>query len=155
MKRVAIIYESIYGNTRQIAEEIREGIREGGNIEVRLTHPGGIHTDDLSNYDVILFGSPNHNQAPTLNLMKFIDRLAIVELENKLGTVFDTYTGGNEGIAVKKLENKIKEKLPGIKLVMEGGSFKVSGRKGPLIEGEVEKARRFGQKFREKISDEE
>ncbi|MBD3406055.1 MAG: hypothetical protein GF411_08025 [Candidatus Lokiarchaeota archaeon] len=154
MKRVAIIYESLYGNTRQIAEEIRDGLRESGNIEVRLANPGGIHTDKLCDYDIILFGSPNHNQAPTLNIMKYIDRVSIVGLENKFGAVFDTYTGGNEGIATKKLEKTIKEKIPGITLVIDGVSFKVSGRKGPLIEGETERARQMGRTLREKIPEE-
>ena len=146
MKKAVIIYESVYGNTKKIAEAISKGINEHEELESTVRKTGEIHTDELCNYDAILFGCPNHNQEPALNLLKFIDRASIVHLEGKVGAVFDTYTGGNKNVAVKKLEMKMHEKLSGIEMMGQLSS-KVNGRKGPLADGEEKKALEFGIQF--------
>ncbi|MHA1637534.1 MAG: flavodoxin family protein [Candidatus Thorarchaeota archaeon] len=151
MKKVIIIYESVYGNTEQIAIAIAEGIRHSGDIECKVTKTGGIHTDELADYDAILLGCPNHTQEPARNMTKFIDRAHIVPLEGKIGAAFDTYTGGNKGTAVGILEKIIRERLTGINLVVDGLSCKVDGRKGPLSDGEIELAQEFGKKIGQKL----
>ena len=146
MKKAIIVYESLYGNTKKIAEAISKGISKVEGVECLIRKTGEIHTDDLCDYDAILFGCPNHNQAPALNLVRFIDRAAIVHLNAKIGAVFDTYTGGNKDVAVAKLEAIILKKLPGISL--EGRlSAKVTGRKGPLANDEESRALEFGNEF--------
>lgn len=152
MKKVIIIYESVYGNTKQIAEAISKGINEHAELESIVKKTGEIHTDDLCNYDAILFGCPNHNQEPALNLLKFIDRASIVHLEGKIGAVFDTYTGGNKNVAAKKLETKVREKMLGIELIGRLSS-KVTGRKGPLADDEEQKALEFGIQFGRKLDE--
>ena len=151
LKKAIIVYESLYGNTEQIAIAIAEGIQQSGDIECIVTKPSGIHTDELSKYDAILLGCPNHNQEPALNMIKFIDRAHIVPLEGKIGAAFDTYTGGNKGIAVGKLEAIIRERLVGIELVVDGLSAKVDGRKGPLSDGEIGLAQELGREIGNKL----
>lgn len=146
MKKAIIVYESLYGNTKKIAEAISEGINKVEGVECLIKKTGEIHTDDLCDYDAILFGCPNHNQGPALNLVKFIDRASIVHLNAKTGAVFDTYTGGNKEVAVKKLKTILLEKLPGIALTGML-SAKVTGRKGPLANGEETRAQEFGKEF--------
>ncbi|MFW9870087.1 MAG: flavodoxin family protein [Candidatus Thorarchaeota archaeon] len=150
MKTAIIVYESVYGNTRKIAEAISEGINTVEGVECVIRKTGEIHTDDLCDYDSILFGCPNHNQGPALNLVRFIERSAIVHLKAKIGAAFDTYTGGNKDVAVTKLESIIKEKLPGIDLTGKL-SAKVTGRKGPLVDGEEDRAHDFGIEFGKKL----
>jgi flavodoxin len=150
MKKAIIVYESVYGNTKKIAEAISEGINNVEGVECVIKKTGEIHTDDLCDYDAILLGCPNHNQGPALNLVRFIERAAIVHLKAKMGTVFDTYTGGNKNVAVSKLETIIQEKLPGISL--EGKfSAKVTGRKGPLADDEESRAQGFGNEFGKRV----
>lgn len=150
MKKAIIVYESVYGNTKKIAEAICEGINKVEGVKCVIKKTGDIHTDDLCDYDAILFGCPNHNQGPALNLLRFIDRAAIVHLKAKIGAAFDAYTGGNKDVAVAKLETTILEKLPGIS--PQGRiSAKVTGRKGPLAKNEESKAREFGKEFGQKI----
>ncbi|MFW9957086.1 MAG: flavodoxin family protein [Candidatus Odinarchaeota archaeon] len=151
MKKVIIVYESVYGNTKKIAETISKGINENAELESIIKKTGEIHTDDLCNYDAILFGCPNHDQEPARNLLKFLDRASIVHLEGKIGAVFDTYTGGNKDVAAKKLETKVREKMLGIKLIGRLSS-KVNGRKGPLANDEEQKALEFGIQFGQKLS---
>ena len=45
------------------------------------------------------------------------------------------------------MEKQIAEKLPGLKLAAPGLSIKVGGMKGPIVEGELPKAREFGAKI--------
>ena len=150
MKKAIIVYESVYGNTKKIAEAICAGINNVEGVECLVKKTGEIHTDDLCDYDAILLGCPNHNQEPARNLIKFIDRASIVHLQGKLGAAFDTYTGGNKDVAVAKLETIILEKLPGISL--EGRlSAKVTSRKGPLADAEESKAQEFGNEFGKRI----
>ncbi len=151
MKRAIIIYESVYGNTKKVAEAISQGMKLSGEIDCRIVKTGEIHTDEICDYDVILFGCPNHNQGPALNMMKFLERASIVHVKGKIGGIFDTYTGGNKGIAVKKLGMVVEEKFTGIELVGMGFSAKVEGRKGPLADNEVEKAMEFGKELAKRI----
>lgn len=151
MKRAIIVYESVYGNTKKVAEAIADGIRSVPNIECKVAKTGEIHTDEICDYDLLVFGAPNHNQGPALNMIKFLERAAIVHVEGKMGGVFDTYTGGNKGIAVAKLSVIVKEKYPGIQLVENGISAKVEGRKGPLAKDEEQNAKNFGEKVAKKL----
>jgi flavodoxin len=150
MKKAIIVYESLYGNTKKIAEAICEGINKIEGVDCLIKKTGEIHTDDLCDYDAIILGCPNHNQGPALNLVKFIDRASIVHLSGKIGVAFDTYTGGNKDVAVVKLELKIREKLPGIEL-LSSLSAKVTGRKGPLADDEESRAQEFGREFGQKL----
>ena len=152
MTKAIIIYESIYGNTKKVADAIAEGIRESGEIDCTIAKTGGVHhTDDLMKYDAVIFGSPNHNQEPSRNMLKFIERASIVDLDTKMGAAFDTYTGGNKGIAVKKLEQAIRQKMSCITFVIDGFSAQVGDRKGPLVEGEIDRAFEFGKQVATKI----
>jgi flavodoxin len=152
MKKSIIVYESVYGNTKKIGEAISKGINKVEGVECVIKKTGEIHTDDLCDYDAILLGCPNHNQKPALNLVRFIDRAAIVHLKAKIGAAFDTYTGGNKDVAVAKLEIMIQEKLPGISLERRF-SAKVTGRKGPLADNEESRAQEFGKEFGQKLKE--
>jgi NAD(P)H dehydrogenase (quinone) len=151
MKKTIIVYESLYGNTKKVADAICEGINTVDGVNCVVKKTGEIHTDDLCDYDAILFGCPNHNQDPALNLLKFIDRASIVHLKAKVGAAFDTYTGGNKDVAVTKLVARISEKLPGIDIVSTL-SAKVTGRKGPLADGEETKALDFGLQLAKRLT---
>lgn len=151
MKRAIIVYESVYGNTKAIAEAIAEGLQQVEGVECKVVKTGEIHTDEICDYDAILFGCPNHNQAPAMNMTKFLERAAIVHVKDKIGGVFDTYTGGNKGVALTKLAVIVKDKFPGIELVGDGLSAKVEGRKGPLAESEDSTAKEFGSTIAKKL----
>jgi hypothetical protein len=68
-------------------------------------------------------------------------------LKAKWVTVFDTYLGGDFEKAVKKMEKRISEKIPGLKLITSGLSIRVGGMEGPIVEGELFKCKDFGKKI--------
>ncbi|MHA1741518.1 MAG: hypothetical protein ACTSVD_05445, partial [Candidatus Thorarchaeota archaeon] len=74
----------------------------------------------------------------------FMERATILELDQKIGAIFDTYTGGSKGVAASKLEAMVKEEIPCIKIVVQSLSARVEDRRGPLSEGEIERALAFG-----------
>jgi hypothetical protein len=61
--------------------------------------------------------------------------------------VFDTYIKGDFEKAVKKMEKRINEKVPELKLIAPGLSIKVQGMKGPILEEELPKCKEFGKKI--------
>ena len=151
MAKVIVVYESKYGNTKQVAETIIEGINEIEKIEAVLKEPKHMEPTEVLDYGVILIGSPNHIGGPTRGIKKFIDKLGKIGLEGKVGAVFDTYMGGDFNKAVRKMEKRINEKVPGLKLITSGLSVMVGGFKGPIAEGELPKCREFGKKLATQI----
>jgi len=145
--KVIVVYESKYGNTKRVAEAIIEGINEVASIETSLKELKEVNLKDVSDYDAILIGSPNHLGGPTRGIKGFIDELGKLQLKGKMFAVFDTYLGKDFEKAVKKMEERINEKIPGMKQIASGLSIKVRGMKGPIVDGELPKCREFGKKI--------
>ncbi|MBA7502555.1 NAD(P)H dehydrogenase (quinone) [subsurface metagenome] len=151
MAKVIVVYESKYGNTKLVAETIIEGLKKVKGIETVLSELKKVDLNEIPDYDAILVGSPNHLDGPTRGVKKFIDKLGKLNLKGKSAAVFDTYMGGNFEKAAKKMEKKINEKVPGLKLVAPGLSIKVQGMKGPILEEELPKCKEFGNKIATQI----
>jgi flavodoxin len=147
LTKVIVIYESKYGNTKRVAETIVEGINEIERIDAVLKEPKHVEPTEILDYDLILIGSPNHIGGPTRGIKKFIDKLGKIGLEGKMGAVFDTYMEKDFNKTVQKMEKRINEKVPSLKLIIPGLSIKVAGVKGPIAEGELPKCREFGNKI--------
>lgn len=149
--KVIVVYESKYGNAKLVAETIVEGMREVEGIEVVVSEVKEVDFSRIPDYDVILVGSPNHIGGPTWGIKRFIDKLGKLPLEGKMFAVFDTYLGKDFEKAVKKMESRISEKVPGAKLAAPGLSIRVQGMKGPISEGELPSCREFGKKIATQI----
>ncbi|MCK4418967.1 hypothetical protein KAV79_04100, partial [Candidatus Aerophobetes bacterium] len=54
--------------------------------------------------------------------------------------------------AVKKMEKRISEKVPGLKPMVPGLSIKVQGIKGPILNEELPRCKDFGRKIVTQIS---
>ena len=147
MAKVIVTYESKYGNTKLVSETIIEGMKKVKGIETVLRELKEVDLNKITDYDAILVGSPNHFGGPTRGVKKFIDKLGKLNLEGKQVAVFDTYIRGDFEKAVKKMEKRINEKVPGLKLVAHGLSIKVQGMKGPILEEELPKCKEFGNKI--------
>jgi hypothetical protein len=65
--------------------------------------------------------------------------------------VFDTYGGGDFEKAMKKMEQRIREKAPMLRMIAPGLSIRVEGVKGPISEGELPKCREFGTTLATKL----
>ena len=143
MPKAIVIYESVFGNTKHAAETIIEGMK-GAGVDATLSTPKELDPNQLTDFDAVLVGSPNHMGGATRGIRKFIDKLGKLKPEVKLVTVFDTYAGNEYEKAVKKMEKQIGEKAPGLKLASPGLSIRVEGMRGPITEGELPKCKEFG-----------
>jgi len=145
MIKILVVFESNYGNTKRAAEKIMEGLNEVEGMEVSLKELKEVDLKTIPDYDAFLVGSPNHMGGPTRGIKGFIDKLGELRLEGKMFAVFDTYMGKDFGKAVKKMEKRMNEKVPGLKQISAGLSVKVQGMKGPIVEGELPKCKEFGK----------
>ncbi len=143
MTSVLVVYESRYGNTKQVANEIASGIADAG-VEATLSHVEEVDPARLGDYDAILIGSPNHVGRPVGSAKHFIDMLARPELEGKTVAVFDTCLGRDRGKAVGRMEKRLAKKAGRLALFSPGLSIRVNGIKGPIADGELAKCREFG-----------
>ena len=146
--KVIVVYESKYGNAKLVAETIVEGMREVEGIETVVNEVKQVDLSKIRDYDAILLGSPTHIGGPTGGIKRFIGKLGKLPLEGKSFAAFSTYLVGKSfEQATKKLEKRIRDKVPGAKLAAPGLSIRVQGMKGPISEGELPKCKEFGNKI--------
>ncbi len=145
--KVFVVYDTKYGNTKLVAEEIVKGIEEVGGIEIAISYVKEVKLERIADSDAILIGAPNHMGGPSWTISGFIDKLGKVDLLAKGFAVFDTYAGTDFEKAVKKMEERINKRIPGLKQIAPGLSVKVKGMKGPIAEGELPKCREFGKRI--------
>jgi len=148
MVKVFVVYDTKYGNTKLVAEKIVEGMREVKGIETAISDVEEVDLEKVADYDAILIGSTNHIGGPVRGIKKFIDKLGKLDLKARWVAVFDTQLGGNQfEKAVKKMEKRISEKIPRLKLIAPGLSIKVGGMSGPIVDGELPKCKDFGKRM--------
>jgi len=151
LAKVFVVYDTKYGNTKLVAEKIVEGIGEVEGIETVISDVEETDPKKAADYDAILIGSPTHFGGPVRGINKFIDKLGKLDLKAKWVAVFDTYLGEDFEKAVKKMEKRIGEKVPGLKLITSGLSIRVDGMKGPVTDGEFPKCKDFGKKIADQL----
>ena len=148
MAKAIVIYESKWGNTKKVADAIIEGM---AGLEVIQKEIKEVTPQEAAGYDVIILGSPNHMGGQVGSIKKFIDELGKLNVKGKYAAVFDTYMMMDVSKAVNKMEKQIADKVPGLKLAAPGLSVKVGGMKGPIVEGELPRAKEFGEKIAKAI----
>ncbi|OFV68304.1 MAG: hypothetical protein SCAL_000944 [Candidatus Syntrophoarchaeum caldarius] len=116
-------------------------------MELTLEDVKEVDLEKLADCYAMLIGLPNHWGGPSRTIRKFIDKLDKLDLKAKWFAVFDTYLGGDFEKAVKKMEKRIGEKIPSLKLITSGLSIKVEGMKSPVIEEEYLRCKDFGKKI--------
>ena len=151
--KVFIIYDTKYGNTKLVAEQIAEGLREVEGIETNIGYVKEIDYKKLVDYDALVIGAPNHMGKPSRTIAKFIGSLTKIDLNTKWIAVFDTYYAKKRNFekAMKKMEKTVGEKLPNLKLITPGLSVMVEGVNGPIADGELPKCKDFGKRIANQI----
>ena len=151
--KVIVVYDTKRGNTKLVAEKIEAGVMEVKGIETAISDVKKVNLKEVADSDVLLIGSPNQVVKPARGIEAFIDKLAKIDLKTKWVGVFDTHMA-EDNRAHAKMEERIGEKLPGLKLITPGLSIKVKSglsMKGPVEEGELLKCVDFGKKIATKL----
>jgi flavodoxin len=136
--RVLVVYDSVYENTEKIAKAI------GGAItgEVKVLSVGEVNPSELKTIDLFIIGSPTQGGRPTPAIRDFLNKVPESSLKGINVAAFDTRIPtklvGVFGYAAGRIAGNLKEK--GGTLVASPEGFFVKGTKGPLKEGELERA---------------
>ncbi|RKY64476.1 MAG: flavodoxin [Candidatus Latescibacterota bacterium] len=85
--KVAIVYHSETGNTRKMAELIREGCLKVQGVEAKVMSVYDLDRDFLTSAQAVLLGCPTYAGSPSWQMKKFLDTVD-VDLSGKLGGVF-------------------------------------------------------------------
>ncbi len=144
--KIFVVYDTKYGNTKQVAEKIEKELREVKGIDVTISDVEKVGIDRVADCDVIVIGAPNHFGRPARKITQFIDKLSKFDLKGKQVAVFDTYIGKDFEKAVKKMEERITDKTS-LQIITPGLSIRVEGMKGPITEEELDKSKEFGKKI--------
>jgi flavodoxin len=133
-----VIYDSLYGNTEQIARAIGSGFGE----DTKVVRVGDVKAEDIAPYHFVVIGSPTQGGRQTPAVKAFLDKLPAEALKEKRLAAFDTRHKNVLvkvfGYAAPRIEAAIKEK--GGNATAQPQGFFVKGTKGPLLDGELERA---------------
>ncbi len=131
-----VVYDSTYGHTEQIAQAIGEAI--AGPV----LRPGQVTPAGLQAFDLLILGFPTHGGWPTEEIQGLLK--ASLALEGVDVAAFDTRTDTiwNRILPFGYAAPRITRLLEGHggNLVAPPEGFVVLGIKGPLRDGELERA---------------
>lgn len=162
--RAVVVYESMFGNTEAIARAIGEGIAETLPTDVIEV---GVAEAALPDVDLLVVGGPTHafglSRATTrrdaaeratagvisqrYGLREWLEQFAQSPTRATEAAAFDTktYSPRLPGSAARAVERRLRRL--GYHPVCDPESFHVADVTGPLVDGELERARLWGAKL--------
>jgi hypothetical protein len=157
--RALVVYESLFGNTKQVAEAIADGLRP--TMEVELTHVADVwHADPA--VDLLVVGGPTHAMSMTRpsTRAEAVKQGAPAGPDVGLREWLKTFRPGLSQPVLATFDTKLAKarRVPGsaakaaaragrragFALATRPQSFWVAGTPGPLAPGEVDRARAWG-----------
>jgi len=136
--KTLVVYDSIYGNTEKVARSIGEAI----SGDIRVLRSKEVDPTDLGTVDTLIVGSPTLGGRPSEPIQDFLARLPEGLVKGIKVAAFDTRYSGKFvklfGFAAERIASSLESK--GGRLVSPPAAFYVSGKRGPLKEGELERA---------------
>ena len=156
--KAVVVYESFWGNTAAIARAIAEGL----GPEVRALSTSEASGKAMADVDLIVAGAPvlgfqlptdgmreniaanqiGAPRAPDLSHPSMRSWLATLPAGHGRFTTFETGLRWSPGGATSAIARGLE--TAGYRLLVKGRRFVVKGKFGPLRDGELEKARRWG-----------
>jgi hypothetical protein len=160
MMRALVIYETMFGNTRRIAEAVAEGMRDGARVDVvDVTDAPAEVSPEVG---LVVVGGPTH----AFSMSRYSTRR---EAAHRGGRVADLPRGirdwlsdlpsGEQPQAFAAFDTRVDMPLmpgaasrsatraarrKGFTRTVDPESFLVEGYEGPLVDGELDRARAWG-----------
>lgn len=153
-----IVYESAWGNTRSVAEAVAAGLAQENTIEVRVMDVDAAPPADTLDVDLLVVGAPTHafglsrpqtredaarrgGHPGSTGLREWLEAAGPIRARV---AVFDTHVRHPNlpGAASKKAGKLLRHH--NATLVLDPESFWVDGYEGPLLPGELSRARTWG-----------
>ncbi|NWJ44906.1 MAG: flavodoxin family protein [Chloroflexi bacterium] len=131
--KALVIYDSKYGNTKQIAESVAKVI-DGESVNVTDFNP-----EMLVGIDVVVVGSPINGWGPSPLTQALLTKLEAIKLKDKCVAAFDTgYRSKFSGNAAAKIMKRLIS--AGGKQLIPTRKFVVEHSEGPLGSDEIANA---------------
>jgi flavodoxin len=159
--KALVVYDSAFGNTQKVAEAIGAAL---SSAEVR--HVDQVKPENLHGLECLIVGSPTQKMNFTDGMRNFLDRIPPTGLVGIRVAAFDTRISNEDmrasvqspvtrfmvkaflhRFAARPIAGALKKK-GGIEVIDPEGFF-VSDTKGPLKEGELERATVWAQQIRQ------
>lgn len=174
--KAIVAYESMYGNTRQIAESIAAGLGQLGDVQVVSVNGGDVNDVDAS--DLLVVGGPTHihglaTEMSRKGVAKAAEEEGDVSLEpgaadgpglrkwlsqrsgdGRPAAAFDTRIDRSPivtGSAARGIAKRLRRR--GYAVVADPESFFVDDTEGPLADGELDRAREWGKSLCELLDE--
>ncbi len=162
--RALVVFKSMFGNTQTIAEAIADGL--SASVDVEVVEVGHAPTTIDDGVALLVIGGPTHafgmSRPGTRRSAAEQAQRDVVSTGIGLREWLAGIEGGSSAVAAAAFDTRAdKPRLPGSAARAAGNrlrrlgfataahaeSFYVGGVDGPLIEGEIERARRWGARF--------
>jgi menaquinone-dependent protoporphyrinogen IX oxidase len=142
--RALVVYDSKFGNTREIALRIADAMKTG-DVDVDV-----LSTVDVlelpEKLDLLVIGAPTQAHGVEATMREFLERLPSDGLDHLRVAVFDTRMRWPKLLSGSAAEGIAKRMTRlGAELVDEPESFFVADKEGPLREGETDRAADWGR----------
>lgn len=153
---ILVLYDSFFGNTEIVAKAIADGMR--GEHVVTVRKVASNVPLELAGVDAFVFGSPTRGFRPTPAMQALLNSIPKRGLHSVGVAAFDTRIAVEDvkspvlkgmvrvfGYAAAPMSKRLSKKGGRVLLPPEG--FFVEDSKGPLREGEEERARLWGERL--------
>ena len=84
--KTLVIYDSVYGNTKAVANAIGDAI--AGEVEVRQV--GEVNASEWGACELLIIGSPTHGALPTEAIQALVERIGPPAHAGARAATFDT-----------------------------------------------------------------
>jgi hypothetical protein len=164
MTRALVVFESMFGNTQQIAGAVKEGLSP--YVPADILEVGTASHVIPDGVDLIIVGGPTHAFGMSRPRTREDARRQagghVVSERNGLREWLSTLEGTDGSLAAAAFDTRIDEpRVPGsaargaekrlrklgFRITRPSESFYVTGTAGPLVDGETERARRWGEEL--------
>jgi flavodoxin len=152
-----VVYDSAYGNTEQVAQAIGAALGTPGEVEILRV--GEVSPQQLAGVTLLIVGSPTQRFTATGATTAFLKSIPEDGLQGVRVAAFDTRFTERDIGKVRILAFLVRifgyaAQPIGDRLVKKGGElavppegFYVGNTKGPLLEGELERAAEWAQEI--------
>jgi flavodoxin len=154
--KALILYDSVFGNTGKISQVMHEELQT--ICESKLKSVDSFSIADLNSLELIVVGSPTRAFTMTpkmktllkslpkekmkgIRYLTFDSRMNVAEVDNK----FLTFMAGTFGYASEKIAKMLHKK--DCRAAGNSEVFYVKESEGPLLDGELEKARKWIRQY--------
>ncbi len=159
--KALIVYDSVFGNTKEIALAIGNAL--GKEENVRVLPVGDAKGEDLARLELLIVGSPTRAFNPTKAIMNFLNGISSEGVKGVKVAAFDTRISTADansrllnllvkmfGYAAKPIADRLKKK--GGELIIPPEGFLVKDSEGPLKDGEPQRAADWAKSMVEAIN---